>query len=90
MSDILVEVLGTVPPCSRCNLTFKTVAKAVSQLNRPDVTVKVEKRNCSDRETVRRFGIIVPPAVAINGVVKITGRIPNESEVKTLIEKALS
>jgi hypothetical protein len=90
MDKVVVEVLGTVPPCSRCNLAFKTVEKAVSKLNRHDLEIQVEKRNCSDRETIRRFGVIVPPAVAINGVLRIAGRIPNESEVKTLIEKAVS
>ena len=90
MNKVLVEVLGTVPPCSRCNLTFKTVEKAVSEMNRQDLEIQVEKRNCSDRETIRRFGIIVPPAVSINSVIRIAGRIPNESEVKTLIEKAVS
>lgn len=90
MNKVVVEVLGTSPPCSRCNLTFKKVEKAVAELNRRDLEIQIEKRNCSDRETIRRFGAVVPPAVAINGVVKTSGRIPNESEVKSLIEKVVS
>ena len=86
MKKVLIEVLGTEPPCARCNLTYKTIEKAIHQLERDDIEVKIEKRNCADKETVSCYGVVIPPAIAINGVIKISGRIPNESDIWQLIE----
>ena len=83
MEEVLIEVLGTEPPCARCNQVLKTVKRVVNELS--IVNLKIEKRNLVDKDTVKRFGVITPPALAINGVVKVAGRIPSESEIKELI-----
>jgi hypothetical protein len=87
MKKMLIEVLGTEPPCARCNLVYKTIEKAVHQIERDDIEVILEKRNCSDKNVINRFGIIIPPAVAVNNVVLISGRTPNESEVRKIISE---
>ncbi|WP_455367390.1 thioredoxin family protein [[Eubacterium] cellulosolvens] len=85
MKKMLIEVLGTEPPCARCNLVHKTIEKIVHQLERDDIEVTVEKRNCADNKVISRYGIIIPPAVAVNNIVLISGRTPNESEIRKLI-----
>lgn len=87
MNKLLIEVFGTEPPCARCNLAYKTIEKAVDQLDIGDLEVTLEKRNCADKETIGRFGVVIPPAVAVNGVIRISGRTPNESEIKQLIQE---
>ena len=87
MKEMLIEVLGTEPPCARCNLAYKTVEKAVHQLERDDIGVTLEKRNCADKNVISRFGIVIPPAVAVNNVILISGRTPNESEIRKIISE---
>ena len=86
MKKVLIEVLGTDPPCARCNQTYKIIEKAANRLNKETAEIKIEKRNCAHKETISRFGVIIPPALAVNGVIKISGRIPNESEIEHLLE----
>ena len=87
MKKMSIEVLGTEPPCARCNLTYKTIENVVHQLERDDIEVTLKKRNCADKKVISRFGIIIPPAVVLNNVVLISGRTPNESEIRKLIMK---
>ncbi|MBS7648583.1 MAG: thioredoxin family protein [Candidatus Bathyarchaeia archaeon] len=37
------------------------------------------------REVVQKYGVLVSPSVAINGAVKIIGRVPNPDEIEKLI-----
>lgn len=54
------------------------------------IEVEVVKLNISSRETVPRFGALASPAIAINGVVRITGKVPDPDVIERLIREALS
>jgi len=88
MKEITVEVLGPEPACVRCQTTKKNVEKAAEKLRQTGMTVKVEKANIVSRDAVRKYGVLVSPAIAINGVVKIMGRVPNEQELERLMREA--
>lgn len=62
--------------------------KGCRRLKQAGMTVKVEKTNIVSREVVGRYGVLVSPALAVNGVVKIMGRVPSEEEVEKLIREA--
>jgi hypothetical protein len=88
MKEIKVEVIGPEPACVRCQTAKKVVEKAAERLKQAGMTVKVEKTNIVSKEVVGRYGVLVSPAVAVNGVVKIMGRVPGEKEVEKLIREA--
>ena len=83
-----VEVLGKFPECQRCKKTFENVQKAAELLSERGIEVKVSKVDAAARETIARYGIVIPPAVAVNGFVRVAGRVPSVDEVKMLIMEA--
>jgi small redox-active disulfide protein 2 len=65
------------PGCARCHETERVVRHVVAQL---DASADVEK--VSDYQAMAEAGVVATPAVSIDGVLKITGRIPKAEEVK--------
>ncbi|MEM2971730.1 MAG: thioredoxin family protein [Candidatus Bathyarchaeia archaeon] len=88
MKEVKVEVIGPEPPCMRCQTAKKAVEKAAEKLKGAGISVKIEKANIMSKEVVGKYGVLVSPAIAINGTVKIMGRIPSESEVEKLLTEA--
>jgi protein-disulfide isomerase len=85
---VKVEVIGPEPACMRCQAAKKAVEKAAEKLRQAGIAVRVEKVNIISKEIVHRYGVLVSPAVAVNGVVKVMGRIPKEDEIERLIKEA--
>jgi hypothetical protein len=85
MKEVIVEVVGVDPPCKRCQATYKSVEEAASSLKAKGIDVKVFKLNVQSKDTIAKYGILVSPALAINNVVKIMGRVPDKKEVERLI-----
>jgi small redox-active disulfide protein 2 len=69
-----IKVLG--PGCKKCHETEKVVKAAVAEAG---VTAEVEY--VTDLAEIARHGIFSTPAVVIDGVVKVTGKIPSKGEV---------
>ena len=74
-----IEILGS--GCAKCKKTEKNVRKAVEELGVEADIVKVEDMN----EIINR-GVIMTPAVFIDGETKIVGHVPNTDEIKKLIK----
>jgi thiol-disulfide isomerase/thioredoxin len=88
LTDIIVEVFGPEPPCVRC-ITVKRIVEKVAQKLAPEgFNVKVERKHIISKDTVSKYGVLLSPAVAVNGKVKTMGRIPNEEEIGKLIRQA--
>jgi small redox-active disulfide protein 2 len=73
-----ITVFG--PGCARCKETEKIVRQAVEHAGIPADVQKV-----SDIQAMAKAGILLTPAVAVNGVVKAAGRIPSENEIRSWI-----
>ncbi|MBM3147014.1 MAG: TM0996/MTH895 family glutaredoxin-like protein [Actinobacteria bacterium] len=76
-----IQVLGT--GCAKCRKLENHVRKAVEDLG---VDADVEK--VQDIDAIASFGVMMTPALAIDGQVKIVGKVPSVDDVKTLIAKA--
>jgi small redox-active disulfide protein 2 len=76
-----IQILGT--GCPKCRKTFERVEEAVKDLG---VSAEVEK--VEDLKAIMNFGVMVTPAVAIDGEVRIVGKIPSVEEIKSHIEEA--
>ncbi|ABQ13335.1 thioredoxin family protein [Dichelobacter nodosus] len=74
-----IQILGT--GCSKCVKTHEIVKKAVAQLGIDATIEKVE-----DVMEIMKYNAISTPAVAVNGEVKIKGRIPSEQEIVDLLK----
>jgi len=73
-----IEVLGT--GCAKCRATEKVVKKAVEELGIQAEVVKVE-----DLQEIIDRGVMMTPAVIIDGEVKIVGHTPSVEEIKKLL-----
>ena len=88
VKEVKVEVIGTEPPCMRCQAAKKAVEKAAERLKQSGVVVNIEKANIMSKEVVQKYGVLISPAIAINGTVKIVGRVPSLEEIEKLIMEA--
>jgi len=75
-----IEILGT--GCPKCRTTEKNVRKAVEESGIQAEIVKIE-----DLQEIIDKGVMLTPAVFINGEAKIVGRVPSSDELKTLFQK---
>jgi small redox-active disulfide protein 2 len=75
---VKIEVLGT--GCAKCKRLFANAEQAGKDLKIIADIVKVEDIG----EIVSR-GVMLPPALFINGEVQTEGRIPDVNEIKKLL-----
>ncbi len=75
---VKIEVLG--PGCAKCKRLGKFVEKAVKELGIQAEVVKVE-----DLQEIVNRGIMMTPALLIDGEAKAVGRVPNVKEIKKLL-----
>jgi small redox-active disulfide protein 2 len=78
-----IQVLGS--GCAKCTELAKRTENAVHLLG---LEVAVEK--VTDLREIMKFGIMMTPALAIDGTVKIAGRVPTEAEIQTVLTTVLS
>jgi len=89
LKTLKVEVIGVDPPCWICRQTEENAKKAAKKLEEEGVVVEVVKLNISAEETVSKYGVLMSPAVAVNGVVKIMGRFPDPGMIERILRKEL-
>jgi len=73
-----IEILGT--GCSKCKKTEKIVREAVKEKG---LNIEIEKVEEMDKIIDR--GVMMTPAVVIDGEIKIVGRVPTKEEINQLI-----
>ncbi len=73
-----IEVLGT--GCSKCKKTKEIIEKVLKQSGVEAEVVKVE-----DIEKIMSYGVMITPAVVIDGDVKLAGKVPDEKDIKKWI-----
>lgn len=89
MSVLKVEVIGVDPPCPRCKKTEENARIAAAKLVEEGHRVDVTKLDITAEETMSRFGVVMSPAIAVNGVVKIMGKLPDPGVIERILRKEL-
>ncbi len=74
-----IKVLG--PGCVRCKETEKVVREAVAESG---VAATVEK--VTDMQQIVSYGLFTTPGVVIDGVVKVSGKVPTKAEMLALLK----
>ena len=75
-----VEVLGM--GCSKCQATLKNVEKTIETLGMDAEVIKVE-----DLEEIAAHGVMITPALMVDGEIVILGRIPTVGEIEQLLQR---
>jgi hypothetical protein len=84
-----LEIIGVEPACKRCKQTMENAVKAAEKLRGEGIEVELEKLDVMAEETMDRFGVVRTPAVALNGVVKMMGKVPDPGVIERMIRKEL-
>ncbi len=75
-----IKVLGT--GCPKCKTLEKATLQAVAETGIKATVTKVD-----DIVEIMNFGVMVTPALVINGKVVVKGKVPTVAEIKSLITK---
>lgn len=74
-----IEILGT--GCPKCKKLFENTQKALIDLNLAADLSKVE-----DINQIMNAGVMITPAIAIDGEVKSAGKVLSPDEIKKLLK----
>ena len=75
----LIQVLGT--GCAKCTKLKEDVEVAVAELG---IEAKVEK--VEDIMKITEFGVMMTPALVVDGEVKVSGKVPSAEEIKGYLQ----
>lgn len=75
-----IEILGI--GCMRCAEITERAKQAVKELGIDAEVIKVQ-----DIEAIANYGVLALPALAVDGVIKIAGNVPEVEEIKEWIKK---
>lgn len=73
-----IKILGT--GCAKCNSLEKLTRKAIDELG---IEADIEK--VEDIMKIMEYGIMRTPGLLVNGEIKVSGSLPSESEMKTIL-----
>ncbi|OPY39584.1 MAG: hypothetical protein A4E41_01672 [Methanoregulaceae archaeon PtaU1.Bin066] len=76
---VKIEVLGT--GCMKCKRLFKNVEIAIKELGIDAEVVKVD-----DISEIIDRGVMLTPALAVDGEMKISGRVADVKELKEILK----
>jgi small redox-active disulfide protein 2 len=79
-----MNILVIGPGCSKCRTLAQFTEQAVKELGLAAEITKV-----SDLRQIMALGVMMTPALAVNGTVKVVGKVPSVAELKTLLSQAV-
>lgn len=73
-----IAVLGT--GCAKCTKLYETARQAVA-----DLALDAEVEKVSDIQKILAYGVMMTPALVVDGEVKLVGKVPPLDEIKALL-----
>ena len=74
-----LQVLGT--GCPKCKKLAENAEAAARELG---IEYTLEK--VTDINQIMNFGVMVTPALVVDGVVKVAGKVPDAAAIKTFLQ----
>lgn len=74
-----IQILGT--GCAKCNKLAEATKQAADELG---LDYRLEK--ITDMMRFADFGVMLTPAMAVDGTVKVAGKVPSADELKGLLQ----
>ncbi len=75
---MLIQVLGT--GCAKCRQLEENARRAAEELH---LDFRLEK--VGSLQEIMSFGVMLTPALVIEGVVKTAGKVPEVAEIKKML-----
>jgi len=80
---VKLEVLGT--GCAKCNALEAAVRRVADKLG-----LDYELTHVTEIAKFAQYGVMVTPALVVDGQVKVSGAVPSEAELTTILTAAAS
>jgi small redox-active disulfide protein 2 len=77
---MLIQILGT--GCPKCAKLEERARQAAAELG---IDFQIEK--VKDLQQIMAFGVMTTPALVVDGMVKVAGKVPMVEEIKKLLLK---
>jgi len=75
-----MQILGM--GCPKCQKLEENARQAAQELN---LEFQIEK--VKDLQQIMTFGVMITPALVVDGVVKVAGKVPGVEDIKKLLAK---
>lgn len=75
-----IEILGM--GCAKCEKLEELARKASDELG-----IEYEVEKVKDVEKIMEYGVMITPALVVDGNVKVAGKVPSLDEIKKMIGK---
>ena len=73
-----IQVLGT--GCPKCKKLAENAEAAAKELG-----IEYELEKVTDINEIMKFGVMVTPALAIDGTVKVAGKVVSPDDIKVML-----
>ena len=73
-----LQILGV--GCPKCQKTADVVEEVAKSLG-----IEYELEKVTDVNEITKFGVMMTPAFAVDGEVKVVGKVPSADEVKKIL-----
>ena len=74
-----IQILGT--GCPKCNKLAENAETAAEALG-----IEYEIEKIKDINEIMKFGVMITPALAVDGQVKIVGKVPSPEDIEKMID----
>jgi small redox-active disulfide protein 2 len=78
-----MQLLVIGPGCAKCKTLAQFTEQAVQELG---LTVEINK--VTDLKQIMAMGVMMTPALAVNGTIKAVGKVPSIPEIKAILQQA--
>lgn len=75
-----MEILVLGPGCAKCVKTYEAVKKVIDETG-----VEATVRKVDDIMEIMKWGVMVTPAVVVDGQVQLKGYVPSDAEIRKLL-----
>lgn len=73
-----IKILGT--GCPKCQKLMETAEAAAKELG-----IEYEAEKVTEINDIMKFGVMVTPALVVDGEVKVAGKVPSVDEIKGML-----
>lgn len=80
----MVSLLVIGPGCARCRTLAQFTEQAAKELG-----LQYELNKITDLQQIMALGVMMTPALAINGTIKVAGKVPSLAELKNMLSQAV-
>ena len=74
-----IQILGT--GCPKCKKLAENAEAAAKELG-----IECEIEKVTDINEIMKFGVMMTPALAVDGDVKVAGKVPGADEIKKMLQ----